>query len=231
MKENAKKSLVILVALAEGIPMLVVQLLFSKNDNVRHISPAYLPLTVALALGAGSAGVLVSWWSWMVLLACAMPAFSHVKQEFIPLTITQDDVWDWTPLYQVCQEHQIRFPMIGHVGNTSQFCDPAISYPWAYRGEWVNSLWLWRSEEGEFDPAEVNQRMADRDLVLTAPDFHIRNSASMLADPVEADNAHNAEFARAMTANPDWELAGKFSIGVINRAEIWMFVRKAPLRK
>jgi hypothetical protein len=226
-----RAGLMIVVALAEGIPLLVVQLLFSKNDNVRHISPAYLPLTVVVALAAGSAGVLVSWWCWAVLVACAIPSFSHVQHEFFPLTVTQDDVWDWSPVYQVCQERHLRFPMIGHVGNSSQFCDPTITYPWAWHGEWVNSLWLWRSEEGSYDPAKVNERMVDRDLVLTAPDFHMADSMSMLADPVVADHAHNAEFARAMMVNPDWELAGKFSIGMLNRAEIWMFVRKVPLRR
>jgi hypothetical protein len=222
---------VIVVALAEGLPMLLFQLMFSKNDNVRHMTPAYLPLTVAVALGAGAAGVLVSWWSWAVLAMCVMPAFSHVKQEFIPLTDTQDDVWDWNPVYWVCQRHHIQYPLIGHVGNSAQFCDPAILYPWAWHGEWADSLWLWRSEEGSYDPVKVNQRMADRDLVLTAPGFFMPNTTSMLADPVEADNAHNAEFARAMMNNPDWELAGKFPIGVIHPAEIWMFVRKVPLRR
>jgi hypothetical protein len=226
-----RAGMVILIALAEGIPMLLFQLLFSSNDNVRHVSPAYLPLTVALALSAAWAGVLISWWSWAVLIACVAPAFTHLQREVFPLTVTQDDVWDWTPLYQVCQDHHIQYPLIGHVGNSTQFCDPTISYPWAFRGEWVNSLWLWRSEDGTYDLAKVNQRMADRDLVLTALDFHITNSTSMLADPVEADNAHNAEFARAMMANPDWELAAKFAIGVNNKAEIWVFVRKVPSRK
>jgi len=222
---------VILVALAAGIPMLLFQLMFSKNDNVRHASPAYLPLTVALALGAAAVGALVSWWSWVVLLACVAPAFSHVMREFVPLTNTQDDVWDWQPVYQLCQDRHIRYPMIGHVGNSPQFCDPTIEFPWAWHGEWVNSLWRWRSEEGTYEPAKMSQRLADRDLVLTAPDLHMINGTSMLADPVEADNAHNAEFARAMMANPDWDLAGKFPIGMIHRAEIWMFVRKVPLRK
>ena len=54
------------------------------------------------------------------------------------------------------------------------------------------------------------------------------NSAhpSMLADPVEKDNSHNAEFTDAMMHQPDWEFAGKFQIGVIHQAEVWVFVRK-----
>jgi len=216
----------ILITLAMGLPLLVFQLLFSKSDNVRHMTPAYLPLTLAVTVAAASASVLVSWWCWVGLIACALPAFAHVHREYVPMTIYADDVWDLDPIYQVAQQHNLRFPMIGYVGCCGQFCDPTLIYPWARRGQWANSLWLWRPEDGDYDPVKVHQKMADRDLVVTIPNFHMPASSSMLADPVELDNAHNAEFADAMMHDPQWEFAGKFSTGLVNRAEVWMFVRK-----
>jgi hypothetical protein len=209
-----------------GLPLPVFQLLFSKSDNVRHMTPAYIPLTLAVTLAAESTRVLVSWWSWPVLIACAMPAFAQVNRECIPLTNTVDDIWNWEPFYEICQQRHLRFPMIGHLGNSSLFCDPAIVYPWARRGQWANSLWLWRPEEGTYDPTAIRRKLTDRQLVLTAPNFHMPKSGSMLADPVELDNAHNAEFADMMANDPQWELVGKFPIGVVNRAEIWVFARK-----
>jgi hypothetical protein len=68
--------------------------------------------------------------------------------------------------------------------------------------------------------------LADRNLIVTAPDFQVLPSGGLLGDPMQRDNLHNAEFTHAMLADPAWELAGKFPIGVINRAEIWAFVRR-----
>ena len=217
------------VALAMGIPLLVFQLVYSRSDNVRHMTPAYLPLTLALVLSTGR--LLVKSWSWLVLIAFAYLSFVQVNREFIPLTNTPDDVWNWEPLYQICQAHHLCWPYIGRVGNAGQFCEPSIVYPWIKRGNWADCIWLWRSEEGTFDFAKVQQKLADRDLVLTAPDFHMPRQASMLADPLETDNAHNGDFQQRMLADPQWELAEKFPIGVVNPAEIWVFVRKVPLTR
>ena len=97
------------------------------------MTPAYLPLTVAAAVAAGASGVLAAWWSWPVLLAVARPAVQQVGHDFVPLTTTADDVWDWTPLYTICQAHGLRWPLIGRVGNAGQFNEPAIIAPWAER--------------------------------------------------------------------------------------------------
>ena len=221
----------ILIALSAGIPILVFQVVYSHSNNVRHMTPAYFPLTIALAVAAGATGTLVSWWSWIVLIGFAYPAFVQVNSEFIPLTNTPDDVWNWEPVFQVCQAHHLRWPYIGRVGNAGQFCEPSIVYPWMKRGDWANCMWLWRSEEGAFNWKKVQAELADRDVVLTAPGFHVPRGVSALADPFELDNSHNDEFVQHLLADPQWELANKFSIGVINPAEIWVFVRKVRLAR
>ncbi len=224
--EGTSVGVMILTGLVTGLPLLAFQLLFSKSDNVRHMTPAYFPITLAITMAAAWLGGLVSWYAWTVLLVCAFCSISQLRDEYIPMTNQPDDIWDWDPIYAIAQQRQIRFPMIGHVGNAGLFCDPAITYPWVRRGRWANSQWLWRMEDGLYDPLSIHRKLVDHDMVLTAPDFHMPASGSMLADPVEQDNAHNAEFAAAMSHEPGWELAGKFSIGAINRGEIWVFVKK-----
>jgi hypothetical protein len=153
-------------------------------------------------------------------------AFAQLHQVEVPLTNALDDTWDWAPLYKMVESRGVRFPMIGHVGNSSQFCDPFLTEPWESRGWFASSLWLWRPEQGPFSIAAIRDELSDRNVVVTAPDFRVASDRSMLADPIALDNQHNAEFAQAMLHDPAWELAGKFPIGQINRAEIWVFVRR-----
>ena len=221
----------VVIGLAQGVPLLAFQLAFSSSDNTRHMTPAYLPLTVAAAVAAGSSGVLVAWWSWPLLLAAVAPAVQQVGHDFVPLTTTADDVWDWTPLYTICQAHGIRFPFIGRVGNAGQFCEPAIIAPWKSRGDWAVCEWLWRKEDGPFDWAKVEPELADRQVVLTAPHFAVPTDHSVLADPLQQDNAHNAAFADHMLHEPGWLPPEKFDIGVVNRATIWVFLRASVVKK
>ena len=216
----------VLIALAQGLPLLAFQVLFSSSDNTRHMTPAYLPVTMAAAVGAGMAGVLSAWWAWPVLVAAAVPAVQQVGHDFVPYTNTPDDVWDWDPVYQICQRHGLRFPFIGRVGNAGQFNEPSITAPWARRGDMAFCAWLWRKEDGGFDWPAVEAELADRQVVLTAPRFAVPSDHSMLADPLQQDNAYNQAFADHMLHEPGWLPPEKFDIGVVNKATVWVFVRK-----
>ncbi len=198
----------VVLALAQGVPLLAFQLLFSASDNTRHMTPAYLPLTVAAAVAAGSAGVLAAWWSWPLLVAAAIPSIQQVGHDFVPLTTTADDVWDWDPLYRICQAHGMQFPFVGRVGNAGQFCEPAIIAPWKSRGDWAVSRWLWRKEDGPFDWSAVEPLLADRQVVVTAPRFAVPTDHSMLADPLQQDNAYNQAFADRMSPRARVAAAG-----------------------
>ncbi len=222
----------VVLAVLSGVPLLAFQLMFSDSDNTRHMTPAYLPLTVAAAVGAARAGVLAAWWSWPALVAVAIPAVQQVGHDFVPLTTTADDVWDWDPLYRICQKDGLKFPYIGYVGNAGQFCQPAIIAPWASRGDWAVSEWLWQKDyDGPFDMAKMRAKMADRKVVITAPGFKVPTDHSMLADPLQQDNANNAAFADAMTHEPGWLPPERFDIGVVNKATIWVFVRRSAVGK
>ena len=207
---------VTILGLVQGVPLLAFQLLFSSSDNTRHMTPAYLPLTVAAAVAAGSTGMLAAWWSWPVLIAVALPAVQQVGQLFVPLTTTADDVWDWTPLYTLCQARGLRFPQLGRVGNFGQFNEPSMEAPWFARGDRAYGKWLWRGEDGPFDWPAVRAALdaaPPRDVVVTTLGFHVPADHSMLADPLQQDNAHNAEFADHMAHEPGWLPAEKFDIG------------------
>jgi hypothetical protein len=227
---NCPAAMTIYFALAQGLPLPIFQLVYSHSDNARHVTPAYIPLTVAAAVLAGAVGVLAAWWSWPLLFAFAIPAVQQVGREFIPLTTTPDDIWDWDPLRQVCIDRHIRFPFIGRVGNSGQFNEAAIIAPWAKAGDWATCEWLWRSEDGKFDWTAIQNKLADRDVVVTAPGFAVPRDGSMLADPLASDNSHNIEMQKHLLADPDWQLAKTFPIGIVNKAEIWVFVRKVRLK-
>ncbi len=223
---NTPAAMTIYFALAQGLPLPIFQLAYSHSDNARHVTPAYIPLTVAVALLAGAAGVLAAWWSWPLLFAFAIPAAQQVGREFIPLTNTPDDVWDWEPLHQVCVDRHIKFPFIGYVGNCGQFNEPSIITPWLRQGDWATCEWSWKSEFGTFDWNTLQKKIADRDVMVTAPGFAVPKDGSMLADPLERDNSHNIELQQHLLADPAWDFAGKFPIGRVNKAEIWVFIRK-----
>ncbi len=217
----------VVVAVAQGVPLLAFQLAFSDSDNVRHMTPAYLPLTVAAAVAAGSAGVLAAAWSWPLLLAAAVPAVQQVGRDFVPLTTTADDVWDWAPLFEICRVHGLRYPLLGRVGNAAQFCDPAIVAPWKSRGDWAACRWLWRPEDGPFDWAKVEPLLADRQVVVTAPQFNVPADDHVLAEPLQQDNANNDQFADRMAHEPGWLPPERFDIGVVHKATVWVFLRAA----
>jgi hypothetical protein len=220
----------VLIALVQGLPLLAFQLLFSNSDNARHMTPAYLPLTIAAAVAAGSAGVLAAWWSWPLLVAAAIPAVQQVGHDFVPLTTTADDVWDWTPLYDLCKAHGMMYPYIGRVGNAGQFNDPAIVAPWFARGDRAYSNWLWRQDyDGPFDWPKLQAKLADRTVVVTAPGFQVPTDHSMLADPLLQDNAYNQAVADHMVREPGWLPPERFDIGVVNRSTVWVFLRKSAV--
>jgi hypothetical protein len=220
--------IVILLALSQALVLPIYQLICSLSNNVRHVSPAYLPMTLAVLLLAARVGTLLSWHSWIVFFITAWMAFTQLHQIDAPLTTTVDDVWDWAPLYQLAESRGIENPRIGYIGNTPHFCVPFLIEPWLSRGRLADDQWLWRLEDGPFDLATVRKKLVDRNLLLTAPDLKVPFTGGMMAEPLALDNEHNAEFAQALLADPAWELAGKFGIGLIDHAEIWVFVRRKP---
>lgn len=214
------------VGLAAGVPMLLFQLGFSDSDNVRHMTPAYLPITVAVAVAA--APVLARWLSWPVLGVVAFALFGQVSRDFFPLTTTPDDVWDWEPLYRIVHdEHGLRFPYLGRVGNYGQFNEPSLEAPWRRRGDWAVSHWLWRAEDGPLDwpAAQAELVRLKIQVVVTAPGFTAPADGSRLPEPVRRDNADNAAFAAHMAREPGWLPPERFPIGTVNKAEVWVFVR------
>ncbi len=213
-----------------GVPLLVYQLTASVSDNVRHMTPAYLPITVAVVVAAGAAGVLASWWSWPVLAAAAVTLPVQVARDFFPLTTTADDVWDWEELYRIVHDDRhLPLPLVGRVGNYGQFNEPAVVAPWYRRGDWADCRWLWRAEFGPFDWAAVERELDDPKfplaVVVTVLGVEVPKDASRLAEPVAVDNGHNAAFADHMAREPGWVPAGRFPIGVVHRGEVVVFVR------
>jgi hypothetical protein len=242
---------VFLLGLAAGLPLPLFQMVFSQSSNHRHITPAYFPLTISLAVAAGMSGAMAVWWSWPILIAVFIPAcwqiwgfnnlatppyhgtarYLRIDPLFIDYTTTADDVWDWEPLYQLLKGKNVRFPYIGRVGNGGQFNEPSIEAPWVSRGDWAYGVWLWKPEFGPYDWNAVKAKLDAEKItvVVTARQMIVKADGSRLAEPVVAENAHNDEFADQMQTLPNWTLIGKFPIGRVNKAQIWVFQRKPSM--
>jgi Dolichyl-phosphate-mannose-protein mannosyltransferase len=216
----------VILALSQALPLLAIQLFYARNDNVRHLTPAYLPLITAVAIAAGAAGLLTSGRSWLVLLAVALPALIQTKNSFLPIASYRTDVWDFTPIHDAAAARGITSPRIAYLGNGEYFNEPFFALPWSCLGQTADSQWLWRYEQGPINWKPLISSLNQFDMILTAPGIQLPADPSLLPDPQMLDNVNNAEFARCLLNDARFTGPEKFTIGTQTPTEIWLFFRK-----
>ncbi len=221
-----KWNIAVILALSQALPLLAIQLFYAHNDNVRHLTPAYLPLITAVTIAAGATGLLSSRRSWLALLVIAISVLIQTKNSFLPIASYRTDIWDFTPIHDAAAAHGITSPHIAYLGNGEYFNEPFLALPWSHLGQTADIQWLWRYEQGLINWKPLISGLSQYDMVLTAPAIQLPADPSLLPDPQILDNVNNAEFARRLQADARFTGPEKFTIGTQNKTEIWLFFRK-----
>ena len=242
IKISSKHSSVLWVCLAGVLPIIMLQII-GNNQSVRFIIVTLIPLTLAM-------GLLLSVNQWLrkpvvILVLTTMFGFQLFQIAMSPKTdpeqaqraaeergffgagpaevfVYADHAqWDWEPLRKIGLSHDILLPTIAHLGNGTSFSSHHIKVPWIMQGQKITAQWLWRYEFGEIDWAQIDDRLLDFDIVLTAPGYK-----GNPLDKQELDNQHNSEFADRLRQNRRFMPPITLTMGITKPVDILVFVRK-----
>ncbi|NJR66946.1 MAG: hypothetical protein HC772_19165 [Leptolyngbyaceae cyanobacterium CRU_2_3] len=87
-----------------------------------------------------------------------------------PTTVMQrSEQWNWFSLKRLCDDRQLKDPLIAYLGADGAFNVPQIARPWVESNEPVRLNWLWNDREGSIDWNRLQRFVAASDVVLTAP--------------------------------------------------------------
>lgn len=182
--------LAVVTCLAGGLPLFAAHLL-GINHNMRLVSPALLPMLVALALLVEGAGLATPLGLALAAATVVLQA-GYMTRVFTTSTI---DEWNWDGLYALVESHGLREPLIEHLGNGITFNPAAIEWPWISRGQAVREEWIWRFEQGPIDWRRVGLQADSADVLVTAPAW-----PGDPRDQQPLDNEYNREFERRLMA-------------------------------
>jgi 4-amino-4-deoxy-L-arabinose transferase-like glycosyltransferase len=111
------------VCLAAGLPLMASQVLMTITWTIRHISPAYIAVTMAVCIAAGAMGVFQSRLLLMVAVGLlSVQVWTGATEAFA----SRRDVWDWDRLYLAIQPHADPIRIV-HLGNGTSFNPPVHS--------------------------------------------------------------------------------------------------------
>lgn len=224
-----------------GVPIMLAQL-SGTNHLIRHISPAIIPLAIAVGVIADKAGWACSKTSVAVsgLLLCGQllmivsPAVfpnrhavdSGLVNGRLPWRVMfRRDQWDWQPLQQIASGCGLEAPAISYLGNGPGFSPPQMAYAWVAKGaDIADPQWLWRYEEGPLDWQKVMNSVGQSDVVLTAPHYPGR-----IANNEPADNQHNAELAERLSRDARFQGPIHLEMGRFEPVEIDVFLKKTAV--
>jgi hypothetical protein len=221
--------------------------LTGTNHLLRHISPAVIPLAVAVAVLVGKMGWDQSRWFTVLsgllfslqLLMIVFPILFPNKQPLgsgfvnasLPWRImARSDSWNWKPVFDISHDCGVDSPVIALLGMGPTFNPPQIQGPWAAAALSSNTTFpypevrlLWRYEEGPLDWQKVMGAAEQSDIVLTAPHF-----VGKAMDEENVDNQHNAEFAERLSRDGLFRTPISLEMGQLEPVEILVFVKKYP---
>ncbi|MGA8432433.1 MAG: glycosyltransferase family 39 protein [Candidatus Sulfotelmatobacter sp.] len=228
-----------------GLPIMCAQL-SGTNHLLRHISPAMIPLAVAIgvlfeSLGwaqnwtmSAVAGALLCVQLGMLIAPVLSPNTEQVDLGFVNgalpwRTMVRFDQWDWSPVREIADKCGVQNPRVSYLGNGREFNKPEIEYPWVLgdtsaRGKVVNlpdPAWLWRYENGPIDWSSVMSSADKSDIVLTAPNF---TGESRYKE--DLDNRYNAEFAARLSQDRQFRKPTPLKMGRFEPIEVLVFLNK-----
>ncbi len=241
---DSHRKLALWLCTCAGIPLVLAQLT-GRNELLRHISPAVIPLAIAV-------GALAAWTGWATakvpmmvsgVLFCSQLALI-VAPIFFPnnhpvksgpangqypwRVMALVDQWDWTPIFEISRRCGAASPKISYLGSGVAFDPPQIERPWAAEAAstalttfpYPEVTRLWRDEEGPINWQEVMAAADASDIVITVPRYpgEIEDSSSNL------NNQYNSEFTDHLSRDPHFRQPIQLSMGRFDPVEVLAFV-------
>jgi 4-amino-4-deoxy-L-arabinose transferase-like glycosyltransferase len=229
-----------------GVPIVLAQL-SGTNHYLGHISPAVIPLAIAVGVLSDKTGFVRSRSGIAVssALFCAQlimivapvffpnnhPVDSGLVNGSLPWRImVRHDQWDWSPVQNISHSCGIDDPRISYLGSGRSFTQPAIEYPWAAKAlstrratvDYPDVRWLWRYEEGPLDWQKVMDSVGQSDLVITAPRY-----IGQVGNKEDVDNQHNAELADRLSRDPRFRGPIRIQMGRFEPVEVLLFLNNS----
>jgi len=229
-----------------GVPLVLAQLT-GRNELLRHISPAVIPLAIAV-------GALADWSGWATarvpmivsgVLFCsqlaliAAPIFfpnNHpvklgpANGQYPWRVMALVDQWDWAPILEISHNCGAASPKISYLGSGVAFDPPQIERPWAAEGAstalatfpYPEVTWLWRYEEGPLNWQGVMASANESDIVITAPYYagDVGDRASNL------NNQYNLEFADRLSLDPYFQKPFRLEMGRFDPVQVLVFANR-----
>ena len=227
-----------------GAPIVLMQL-SGTNHLLRHISPAVIPLAIAIGVLSVQTGwigskisttiaiALFSAQLLMIICPVIVPNTHEVHSSFVNgsppwQVMARFDQWDWQPLRDVSDSCGLAAPKISFLGGGPELNPPQLAYPWVLHGVSVDHAavarpevtWLWRYEEGPLDWQKVMNSAEQSDIVFTAP--HLQGEPTYKDD---LDNRHNAEFEERLSHDPSFRGPVLMQVGRFQPVQIDIFLK------
>lgn len=227
-----------------GLPLMVLQV-SGMNHNLRYLTPAVIPLAIAIGVLSDATG----WIRSRAAVAIAVPLIvAQLLMIVTPVAFPKPypidpglvnggfpwgiwvrfEQWDWKPLREIANSCGLQQPQISFLGMGRPLNPPQIEYPWFVDGSVSSDAWLWRSqpvwlwryEQGAFDWQKVMSASDQSDIVLTAPGF-----IGQVSDKQDLDNRYNREFAERLAADPLFREPIHLKMGRFDPVEVAVFVK------
>lgn len=227
-----------------AMPIVLAQL-SGTNHLLRHISPAIIPLAIAVALMADQTGwtrskaslaassVLFFVQLFMIIYPVVFPNTGPVDLGFVNGTppwrvMVRFDQWNWKPVHDISANCGLETPTISYLGAGRAFDPPHIESPWVEDPASANISpsqlpypnWLWRYEDGPLDWQKVMDGADHSDIVVTAPGY-----VGEVSNKEDLDNQHNAEFADRLSHDPLFQEPVHLAMGRFAPVDVLVFVK------
>lgn len=226
-----------------GVPLILAQL-SGTNHLLRHISPAVIPLAIAVGVLSDKSGwarsraaaaisfVLFCGQLLMILAPVFLPNHHPIDTGFVNgrlpwRVMLRRDQWDWSPVLNIARSCGREAPTISYIGIGPGLTRPQIEYPWAAESastrvaafDYPDVKWLWRYEDGPVDWQKVMDAAGQSDIVLTAPHY------TGVAPEDNLYNQHNAELADRLSRDPHFQGPIHLEMGRFTPVEVEVFVK------
>lgn len=245
LRLTPRQKLALWACASAGLPIVLVQLT-GTNQLLRHISPAMIPLAIAM-------GALAEWTGWaqggvstsitaallsaqlaLVVIPVFFPNHGEVKTglpngQYPWRVMALLDQWDWTPLWQIGHDCNVASAKISYLGFGEAFDKEQIERPWiAEAGEtslatiqYPDLNWLWHYEEGPIQWQKVMTSADSSDFVVTAPGYRPVGD-----DDSKLDNQYNSELAERLSQDSNFREPIRLEMGRFKSILVLVFARR-----